>query len=60
MVKEALAKGLYDVTPDRTWEVPSFQFFMGDLGNSVYYANNAPAGDRFNVSCNFDTTRLAT
>jgi hypothetical protein len=57
MFKEALTKGLYDVTLDRTWEVPGFQFFMGDLGNSVPYANYAPAGDRFNVTCNFDTSR---
>jgi hypothetical protein len=32
---------------------------MGDLGNFVPYANYAPAGDRFNVSCNFDTSRAA-
>jgi hypothetical protein len=31
---------------------------MGDLGNAVPYANNAPAGDRFNVSCNFDPSRM--
>ena len=57
MIKEALSKGLYDVTLDRTWEVPGFQLFMGDLGNAVPYATYAPAGDRFNVSCNYDKTR---
>ncbi len=57
MIKEALTQGLYDVTLDRTWETPGFQLFMGDLGNSVPYANYAPAGDRFNVSCSFDATR---
>lgn len=57
MIKEALSKGLYDVTLDRTWDVPGFQLFMGDLGNAVPYATYAPAGDRFNISCNYDKTR---
>jgi hypothetical protein len=57
MVKEALSKGLFDVTLDRTWEVPGFQLFMGDLGNAVPYASYAPAGDRFNISCNYDKER---
>ena len=57
MFKEALSQGLYDVTLDRTWDTAGFQLFMGDLGNSVPFANYAPAGDRFNVSCNYDTAR---
>jgi len=39
MIKESVTKGLFDVTPDASWEVPGFQFYMGDLGNSVPYAN---------------------
>lgn len=58
MVKEALSKGLFDVNLDKTWETPGFQFYMGDLGNSVNYANYAPSGDRFNVSCKFDGSRM--
>ena len=27
--------------------------YMGDLGNSVPYANYAPAADKFNVKCNY-------
>lgn len=57
MFKEALTKGLFDVNLDRTWDVPGFQLYMGDLGNSVPYANYAPASDRFNVSCNYDASR---
>ena len=30
---------------------------MGDLGNAISYANYAPAGDRFNVTCNYDESR---
>ena len=60
MFKEALAQGLYNVSLDSTWDTPGFQLFMGDLGNSVPYANYAPAGDRFNVSCNYDTSRADT
>lgn len=36
---------------DKQWEVVSFQLFMGDLGNSVSYANTYPASDPFVVSC---------
>jgi hypothetical protein len=39
MFKEALSQGLYDVALDRTWDTAGFQLFMGDLGNSVAYAN---------------------
>ena len=34
-----------------------FQFFMGDLGNFVPYANRAPASDPFKVTCKFNTSR---
>jgi hypothetical protein len=37
--------------------VPGFQFYFGDLGNSVPFANYQPAGDRFNVVCVFDKAR---
>jgi hypothetical protein len=58
--KEALSKGLYDVNLDRTWEVQGFQFFMGDLGNSVNYANSVPSSDRFSVNCSYDKSKAST
>lgn len=58
MVKEAISKGLFDVTVDKSWEVPGFQFFMGDLGNSVAYANYAPSADPFVVNCKCDRNRM--
>jgi len=30
---------------------------MGDLGNSVSYANNAPSDDRFDIKCNYNSSR---
>ena len=58
IIKEALYQGLYDRTIDSSWDVPGFQFYMGDLGNFVPYANNAYAMDRFGVQCKFNRTRL--
>lgn len=53
-MKEAVSKGLFDVTIDNTWDVNTFQFYMGDLGNSVPYANYVPANDKFTVNCKYD------
>jgi hypothetical protein len=58
MIKEAIQKGLFDVSLDKSWEVPTFQFYMGDLGNSVIYANYAPSGDSFKVSCKCNQSRM--
>lgn len=56
IVKDAISKGLFDKTLDSSWEVAGFQFFMGDLGNFVPYANRAPANDPFKVVCKFNTS----
>ena len=53
-LKYALSLGLADVTLDKKWEVPSFQFYMGDLANAVNYAANFPADDNFSVECKWD------
>lgn len=58
MVKEGISKGLFDVNVDSTWEVPNFQFYMGDLGNSVKHANYLPANDRFEINCSCVRDRL--
>lgn len=58
MIKEAISKGLFDVTVDKSWEAPGFQFYMGDLGNFVPYANYAPANDPFKAICVFNQSRM--
>lgn len=59
MLKEAISKGLFDITLDRSWEVPGFQFYMGDLGNFVPSANFLPSNDNFIVRCNYNASRAA-
>ena len=59
MFKEAITKGLFDITLDRNWEVPGFQFYMGDLGNFIPYANFLPSIDTFTVRCNYNASRAA-
>lgn len=49
--------GLFDQVLDKKYEVPYFQFFMGDLGNFIDYANTLPAHDPFTVSCSFSKER---
>jgi hypothetical protein len=58
-VLQASAAGLFNADLDKKYEVPYFQFFMGDLGNSVSYADRLPAHDPFTVSCNFVTDRIS-
>lgn len=58
MIKEGISKGLFDVTVDKSWDAPGFQFYMGDLGNSVPYANYAPANDPFIATCVFNKSRM--
>jgi hypothetical protein len=58
LVKEALLKGFFDRVLDKSWDVPGFQFYMGDLGNFVEYANNAPSSDPFTATCKFNQSRM--
>ena len=44
---EAANAGLFNVKLDKKWEVPAFQFYMGDLANTVAYAGNFAADDPF-------------
>lgn len=43
IISQSLAKGLYDVSLDKSWEVPVFQLYMGDLSNAVPFATNFPS-----------------
>lgn len=56
-VQKAAAMGLFDQVLDKKFEVPTFQFFMGDMGNFVEYANKLPAHDPFTISCTFSKER---
>lgn len=48
---QAINKGLFDVTLDKRWEVPSAQFYMGDLASSIPSAANYNPETPINVSC---------
>lgn len=54
--KYALELGLADVKLGKQWEVPSFQFYMGDLSNAVSFAEKVPADDPFEVECKWMRT----
>jgi hypothetical protein len=54
-VQRAGAMGLFNQVLDKKYEVPYFQFFIGDLGNFVEYANKLPAHDPFTISCGLST-----
>lgn len=56
-IQRAVAAGLFTIQLDKKNEVPYFQFFMGDLGNFVDYANKLPARDPFTISCQFAQDR---
>lgn len=56
-VQRAASMGLFDQVLDKRYEVPFFQFFMGDMGNFVEYANKLPAHDPITISCAFATDR---
>lgn len=56
-IQRAVAAGLFNMQLDKRNEVPYFQFFMGDLGNFVDYANKLPAHDPFTISCQFAQDR---
>ena len=51
LVIEAINRGLFNVTLDKSWESDSFQFFMGDLANAVPYANNNNATQPISAKC---------
>lgn len=56
--KQAIVRGLFDVDLDDSWEVPAFQFRMGDLGKAIPYTEFFPAADRFYVRCRSNQTRM--
>lgn len=59
-VLEAAQQGLFNLTVGQKWEVPSFQFFMGDLGNSFPGANRYKSDDAFTADCSpVDPTKIA-
>lgn len=50
----ALTKGLYDMTLDKSYEVPAFQFYMGDLSNFIPNAAIYSATEPIVVACKWD------
>lgn len=56
-IQKAINMGLTNAVLDKKYEVPYFQFFMGDLGNFVDYANKLPAHDPINISCAYAADR---
>ena len=58
-VQKVATMGLFDQVLDKRYEVPMFQFFMGDMGNFIDYANKLPAHDPFTVSCTFSNERAS-
>ena len=47
--------GILNVTIDRMWDVPNFQFYMGDLANVVpEAANSYQANDVVSVYCHWN------
>lgn len=56
-IERAASMGLFDQVLDKRYEVPFFQFFIGDLGNFVEYANKLPAHDPIAISCAFSKDR---
>jgi hypothetical protein len=50
---------LFNAVLDKKYEVPYFQFYMGDLGNFVEYANKLPAIDPISVECNYASDRAS-
>lgn len=53
-LREAAAQGLLTSKLDKKWEAPAFQFYMGDLANSIEYASRFAADDPFAVECKWD------
>ena len=51
MVGEALNRGLFNVSLDKSWESEVFQFFMGDFGNAVPYADRYASTDAISITC---------
>jgi len=58
-LQRAVNQGLFNQELNKQYEVPYFQFFMGDLGNFVDYANKLPAHDPFTISCEFAQDRAS-
>ena len=50
----ALEQGLADVRVDKAWEVNTFQFYMGDLGNIFSAAYSYKPDDPFYLDCKWD------
>ena len=59
MFKYAVSSGLYAAKIDRLWEVPSFQFYMGDLSNVIPEASRYLPDSPFFGSCEWDSANSA-
>lgn len=57
---DALGSGLFDVTIDNQWQVPAFQFYMGDLTASIPESKSYPSEDPLIVTCKFDNSKNST
>ena len=51
IISQSLSKGLYNVVLDKSWEVPVFQLYMGDLSNALPFANNFDSLTPITITC---------
>jgi hypothetical protein len=51
MIVEAVNQGILNIVLNKLWEVPQFQFYMGDLANFMDYSNNFQADSPFTGVC---------
>lgn len=53
-LRDALRAGLFNVTLDKGWQVPAFQFFMGDLSGAIPAAEKYAPDDAFTAQCGWE------
>lgn len=56
IITQSLSKGLYNVELDKSWEVPVFQLYMGDLSNALPFANSFPSLTPITITCSSNPT----
>lgn len=56
IISQSLSKGLYNVVLDKSWEVPVFQLYMGDLSNALPFATNFPSLAPITITCSSNPT----
>jgi hypothetical protein len=59
MLIDAAKSGFFDATLNYAWDVPYFQFYMGDL-TSIPEAANYPAHQPITVDCKWNRNILPT